>query len=98
MKTFWAKYTETIRHEMGVWISIALSFLITDGYVTLVSIYQGDYSYEVLRALKMLLLSSCIKALLVLLFQKCSRSIKRMWEYYRRKKMMRKHNLCRGAE
>ena len=55
-------------HELGIWIAILIGFLVTDGQVVLVSIYQGDYSFETLRALKLLLISSAVKAVLVTVF------------------------------
>ena len=67
MKELWLKNKDRIIHEFGFWITLALGFIASDGADTLIALYKGDYSDSVLGGLRMLLISSVVKACLVLI-------------------------------
>lgn len=66
MNELWLKYKDRIIHEFGFWLTLALGFAAADGADTLIALYNGDFSESVLGGLRMLLLSSIVKAVLVM--------------------------------
>lgn len=67
-KKIWQDNKARIIHELGLWISIFLGFIATQGHEILTQIYLGDYSYETLKALKILVFTSLISSILIRIF------------------------------
>lgn len=65
---FWKKHKDRIIHEVGFWLTLAIGFMASDGADVLISLYKGDYSDGVLSAFRMLIITSLVKAVLVVIF------------------------------
>lgn len=67
-KDFILKHKDRIIHEVGFWVTIAIGFMASDGADVLISLYKGDYSESVMMGFRMLIITSAVKAVLVLMF------------------------------
>lgn len=67
-KEFWQKNKDRIIHEVGFWLTLAVGFVASDGADVLISLYHGDFSDGVLLAFRTLLITSLVKAVMVVIF------------------------------
>lgn len=68
LKDFLIKNKDQIIHEVGFWLTLAIGFMASDGADILLSLYHGDFSDGVLGGFRMLVITSLVKAVLVVMF------------------------------
>lgn len=67
-KIFWENHKVKIIHELGFWLTLAIGFIASDGADVIIALYHGDLSDATLTGLRTLIITSLVKAVLIMLF------------------------------